>query len=83
MNAWSDEMDKRMEGMVNRWMHELIEGEKEGWDRQIERRKGIWKGWRKGRVKISGIRWMDDINMVLRAVGAQLESQFLDDYQSK
>jgi len=33
MNAWSDEMDKRMEGMVNRWMHELIEGEKEGWDR--------------------------------------------------
>jgi len=33
MNGWSDEMDKRMEGMVDRWMHELIEGEKEGWDR--------------------------------------------------
>jgi len=29
-NEWSDEMDKRMEGMVDRWMHELIEGEKEG-----------------------------------------------------
>jgi len=29
MNGWSDDMDKRMEGMVDRWMHELIEGEKE------------------------------------------------------
>jgi len=27
MDGWSDEMDKRMEGMVDRWMHELIEGE--------------------------------------------------------
>jgi len=35
MNGWSDhdEMDKRIEGIVDRWMLELIEGDKEGWDR--------------------------------------------------
>jgi len=33
MDGWSDETDKRMEGMVDRWMHEFIKGEKEESDR--------------------------------------------------
>ena len=60
MDGWSDEMDKRVGGMVDRWMHELIEGEKEGWDRQIERRKGLWKGWQKRKGKNTQDRCVDE-----------------------
>jgi len=33
MDGWSDEMDKRVEGMVDGLILELIEGDKEGWNR--------------------------------------------------
>ena len=37
MDGWSDEIDKRVEGMVDRWMHELFEAARERRMEHIDR----------------------------------------------